>query len=78
MTITDNIFQCVSLTNKIDRVTEQNSECFSDIDFDRDRNSKYYQGSCESKKDKQISSYYAENKDRICEMEKAYCKRNND
>lgn len=51
---------------------------FSDIDFDRDRNSKYYQGSCESKKDKQISSYYAVNKDRICEMEKAYCKRNND
>lgn len=51
---------------------------FSDIDFDRGRNSKYYQGSCESKKDKQISSYYAENKDRICEMEKAYCKRNND
>ena len=35
--ITDNIFQYVSLTNKMDIVIEQNSEYFSDIDFLRDR-----------------------------------------
>ena len=58
--ITDNIFQYVSLTNKMDIVIEQNSEYFSDIDFLRDRNSKYYQSNCESKKDKQ-RNYYAEN-----------------
>lgn len=66
------------LQTKLIELLNRTVSVFSDIDFDRDRNSKYYQGSCESKKDKQISSYYAENKDRICEMEKAYCKRNND
>ena len=49
-------FQHVSLTDKRDIVIEQNS----DIDFFRDRNSKYYQSNCESKKDKQ-RNYYAEN-----------------
>ena len=48
----DNIFQYVSLTDKTDIVIEQNSKCFSDIDFVRDRNSKYYQCNCESQKDK--------------------------
>ena len=66
-------FQHVSLTDKRDIVIEQNS----DIDFFRDRNSKYYQSNCESKKDKQ-RKYYAENKDIICKMKKAYYKRNND
>ena len=75
--ITDNIFQYVSLTDKIDIVIEQNSECFSDNDFVRDRHSKYYQGNCECKKDKQ-RKYYAENSDKICEMKEAYYKRNND
>ena len=75
--ITDNNFQYLSLTDKIDIVIEQNSEYFSDIDFVRDRNSKYYQSNCESKKDKQ-RKYYTENSDNICKMKKAYYKRNND
>ena len=41
-TIIESIFQYVSLTDKIDIVTEQNSKCFLDIDFARERNSKYY------------------------------------
>ena len=72
--ITDNIFQYVSLTDKIDIVIEQNSEYFSDTDFVRDRNSKYCQSNCESKKDKQ-RKYYAENSDNICKIKKAYYKR---
>ena len=64
--ITDNIFQYVSFTDKIDIAIEQN------IDFVRDRNSKYY----ESKKDKQ-RKYYADNNGKICKMKKV-CKRNND
>ena len=59
--ITDNFFQYVSLTDKMDIVIEQNSEHFSDIDFVRDRNSKY-QSNCDSKKDKQ-RNYYAESSD---------------
>ena len=67
-------FQHVSLTDKKDIVIEQ---YFSEIDFVRDRNSKYYQSNCESKKDTQ-RKYYAENKDIIFKMKKAYYKRNND
>ena len=58
----------------MDIVIEQNSECFSDIDFVRDRISKYYQSNCESKKGKQ-RKYYAENSDNICKMKKAYYKK---
>ena len=61
----------------MDIVIEQNSEYFSDIDFVRDRISKYYQSNCESKKGKQ-RKYYAENSDNICKMKKAYYKKNND
>ena len=72
--IAEYIFQYVSLTDKIDIVIEQNSEYFWDIDFVRDRNIKYYQSNCESKKDKQ-RKYYAENSDNIRKMKKTYYKR---
>ena len=60
-------FQYVSLTDKIDIVIEQNGECFSDIDFARDRNRKYCQVNCKSKKAKR-RKYYAENTDKFCKM----------
>ena len=70
MLFTSNCWKYVSVTSKIDIVLKQNSECFSEPELFKDGNSKYYQGNCESQKDKQIN-YYAENSDKIWKMKKA-------
>ena len=69
------ILDYVSEADPIAIIFEKDSDCFSDIDFCRERSKNYYEDNREHKKDQQ-RMYYKTNRDKVRKTQKEYNKKN--
>ena len=69
------ILDYVSEADPIAIIFEKDSDCFSDIDFSRERSKNYYEDNRENKKDQQ-RKYYKTNRDKVRKTQKEYNKKN--
>ena len=68
------ILDYVSEADPIAIIFEKDSDCFSDIDFCRERSKNYYEDNREHKKDQQ-RMYYKTNRDKVRKTQKEYNKK---